>query len=302
MMPYTDDHPGPGFTGPHVPDHRGQEIVVWDTSAINRLAQQKDRADLITRMNQTCIHRIPMYIFDEIAATRSREKRARLLETCRELRGDSEMIILISPWFLIQAGVRMFWEIGEVDWEVLLGPQEGYEEAVTSGSAFDDDLAEIQRAQNRNNLTLFEDYCKQVKSQFENLFRTQSGVVMRPDEVIAQARATGVVERNVRYYCESIVGYPVDSRDLEKFSAAFLPLRAMVYAFLLAHYHRDKSEPTSRAAGAIDLLAAVYLPICHTFVTDDQNQQSVLRDVVEYCSFLAEVVWFEGTFRARFHG
>ena len=210
------------------------------------------------------------------------------------------MIILISPWYLVEAAVRMFWEIGEVDWAVLLKPWPDYEDAVASGQVFNDDLATIQRAQNRKNLKAFEDYSGQTRMQFETLFRSGSGRLMTLDEIIAQTRTMDLVQRNARYYCESILGRPVNSGDLKRFTGVFLPMSAMIYAFLFAHYYRNKPEPTSKAAGAIDLLAAVYLPICHRFVTDDREQQEVLRDVAQCCLFQSEVVWFDGVFRKRF--
>ncbi|MGA9423536.1 MAG: hypothetical protein WBV33_00560, partial [Terracidiphilus sp.] len=62
----------------------------------------------------------------------------------------------------------------------------------------------------------------------------------------------------------------------------------------------SKAEQKRKAAGAIDLLAAAYLPLCHKYVSDDRDQQRVFRDVVKHCALRAEVVWFSGDFRKRF--
>jgi hypothetical protein len=297
-----DDQPGHQYCH-QKPEQGVSEVLIWDTSAINALGRESDPQHLIARMNNAgIIHRIPMYVFDEIAATQNSTKRTRLLEVCRELKSDSEMIILVSPWNIIEAGVRMYWEVGHVDWEILLGPISAYEEAVESGQVFDDTLAKVQREQNRNNLTRFEDYVEQAKTQFVGSFLAVDGGHKSLDDIVAQARTSGLVQRNARYYCQTILGYPVDSQDLERFSTVFLPMRAMIYAFLFAHYHRDKAPPPVKPAGATDLLASVYLAVGNGLVTDDQDQQKILRDVVRYCSFSTEVVWFSGTLREKYSG
>jgi hypothetical protein len=277
------------------------EILIWDTSAINALTREVDRHDLILRMSHSgIVHRIPMYVFDEIAATQSSETRVRLLEVCRELKSDSEMIILLSPWHVIEAGVRMFWEVGVIDWQILFGVIPEYENALASGHVFDDELAKIQKEQNRENLRRFEDYVAQARRNFESLFPPELNAHKTLDDITARAHATGLIERNVRYYCENILGHSVDTRDLERFSAVFLPMRAMIYTFLFGHFHRNKVIAASKPAGAIDLLASVYLPVCHGFVTDDQDQQTVLRETLRCCSFRAEVIWFSGVLREKY--
>ncbi|MFZ0320354.1 MAG: hypothetical protein WAL56_14620 [Candidatus Sulfotelmatobacter sp.] len=245
-------------------------------------------------------HWIPAYIFDEIAATQGSEKRDRLLSICRRLKGISGKV-LITPSFLIEAAIRIFAEFGKLDWEVLLESQPKYEKAIVSG-VFDDDLARVQLAQNRKNLKKAEEYFAQTRAQFDSLFQSGSDRTKTLEEIIAQARSTGVIQQNVRYYCESFLGHAVNLQYVERFLRTFPPIGAMIYAFLIGHYHRNKPGPTRNPAGAIDLLAAVYLPVCHKFVCEDRNQQSVLRDVVKYCPLRTEVIRFNDDFRNRFSG
>lgn len=285
----------PAFSTDQMTNPVPREVLIWDTSAINGLAKVSNRRNLIAKLSNTgVIHRIPMYVFDEVAATQNEETRTLLLKTCRELKGDSEMIILLSPWRVIEAGIRMFWEVGTVDWEILLGPIAEYEEALESGRVFDQELAKIQKKQNRDNLKRFEDYVVQSKAQFAALFQANLDRSEAVDDFVHRANATDLVRKNARYYCQAVLRTTVESRDLERFLVEFPPMRANIYAFLLAHYERNRSAKPSSPAGAIDLLASVYLPLCHKFVTDDQEQQKVLREVTRCCSLLAEVVWFSG--------
>jgi hypothetical protein len=276
-------------------------VLIWDTSAINGLLDDPDRSDLIARMKDAgTIHRIPFYVLDEIAANQRAERRSNLLAVCRELKSESEMILLLSPWHVIEAGVRMFWEAGNLDWEILFGRIPEYEEALTSGHLFDDELARVQKDQNRINLQRFEEYVGQAKRQFANLFLADPNHCQTLSDIITRARAMNLVRGNAHYICESILGHAANREDFDRFFEVFLPLRAMIYAFLFAHYRRNEVAPTRSQAGAIDLLASVYLPICHKLVTNDQDQQAVLREVSRCCQFQAETVWFTGTLKKTY--
>jgi hypothetical protein len=273
-----------------------KKIVIWDTSAICNLASRSDCEDLIVQMKIAHTHWIPAYVFTEIAATPVGETRNRLLSVCRKLKGSSGRV-LIDHGFLVGAAIRLFSdpEMGEFDWKELLVHQPDYEQAIDSG-VFNDDLAKKQKVQNQNNLMQAEDYFAQVKTQFDSLFQSGLDHPKTLDEIIAMAFSTGLVLRNIQYYFKCILGISVDLQYAERFAKTFPPIVAMICAFLIGHYDRNKPEPTKKPAGATDLLAAMYLPACHKFVSNDQDQQIVFRNVAKYCSLQAEVVWFSRDF------
>jgi hypothetical protein len=165
------------------------------------------------------------------------------------------------------------------------------------GRVFDQELAKIQKKQNRDNLKRFEDYVVQSKAQFTAQFLANFDRPETVDDFVDRAHAMDLVRQNARYYCQAVLGTPVESRDLERFLVEFPPMRANIYAFLLAHYERNRAARRSSPAGAIDLLASVYLPLCQKFVTDDREQQKALREVLHRCSFAAEVIWFRKVVR-----
>ena len=193
----------------------------------------------------------------------------------------------------------MFSEIGRLDWEVLLEPRREYELAIISG-VFDDELASIQRPQLKRKREDVEDYFASMKPLYNRLFQSGRERVDTLEELVSMARSMGVFQQNVRYWCESILGREIDWQYAERFGRAFPPIRATIYAFLIGHFHRNNSRTSPGRAGAIDLQAAAYLVLCHKFVTDDRDQQRVLRDVVKYCSFKTDVSWFSGDFSKRF--
>jgi hypothetical protein len=182
-----------------MPEISTKQVLIWETSAINNLGRRSDCDELIANMQTAYIHWIPAYIFDEIAATKSRDDRKSLLKVCEKLKGHSGRV-LISPWFLIEAGVRIFSELGELDWNVLLQTQPEYEQAIASG-LFDDDLASTQKEQNRQNSKMFGEFLVQQRQFFARLFQLGSDSPKALGEIINDSLFNDLIRQNVRYYC-----------------------------------------------------------------------------------------------------
>jgi hypothetical protein len=271
-----------------------RRIAVWDTSALSRLAALKGSDELIAQMRMAHDHWVPRYVLDEIASTSSNIPRDRLLCVCRKLT-FSPGRILPHPADFIRAGVLMFDAVGLIDWEILLESVPEYQQSLSS-KIFDDNLARTQHPQMRQNLELFEEYCVRTRPMFTSLFADCTTV----NEVVGAARSKGVLKANVAYYCSRILGHEVDSKFVAEFSQAFPPIESHICAFLAGHFLRKDHEENADPVGALDLMAAAYLPTCDLYVSDDHPQQQILRDVVKSCSFQTEVVWFNGGFRKRF--
>ncbi len=283
-------------------DVNSKQIVIWETSAVNKLAGLRDYDDLIERMEIAYTHWVPMNVFDEIAETQFSKKRDHLLRVCRRLMGSSSWS-LKSPWALILEAIRTFSVTGKMDWDELLKAHPKFEEAVASGMVFDDDLAVVQRPQMQGHLDRIERFFAEGKTQLESIFRSGSSRPDTLDEFIERTGSAGLMPCEIRRICRCILGRDVDLQFVEKLSRAFPPINALYYAFLIAHYRR--SGPSSKknkrkSAGAFDLYASVYLPLCHKYVSDDSDQLTIFRDVVKYCPLRAEVIWFNGDFRSRF--
>lgn len=273
------------------------QIVVWDTSAISSLSKLADREVLIAKMRALHAHWIPRCVLDEIASTNSQEERNRILAVCRELIRGSGRIVL-HPWDLITAGVLMYWEVGFVDWEVLLETRQEVEEAMNSGT-FDDDLAKAQYPELKQGLGAVEDWFDSQKPLFKT-FKAKTNVAETVDDQVAFARLKGVFLNNVLYCCCNIIGQQVDLSYAEKFAEAFHPIETFICAYFIGHLRRNEARTRKSQAGAIDLLGAVYLPLCDLFISDDHNQQDVLRDVARCSSLRTDVLWFNGEYRKLF--
>lgn len=294
--------PAPNYTTAHrATDQGSRQIVIWETSAINNLARLGNRADLIARTEVAYTHCIPMYVFDEIAETQSGATRDCLLGVCRKLMGNYGWV-LKSPSLLISEAVRAFSASGEIAWSELLGQRPEYERAIASGTVFDDNLAGAQKSRMQLYLKEGEEFFAGSKARYDHYFLPGSDGLRTVEEVVEQSRSTRLVGQNVQHFFKAILGQEIDLRQAEGFAGAFPPIRSLIYSCLIAHYRRHDLPLKRRPAGIIDLSAAVYLPVCHKYVSDDWDQQTVLRDVAKYCAFSAEIICFSKDFKKRFAG
>ncbi len=252
-------------------------------------------------MRAAYTHWLPMYIFDEIAEAQSSQERRRLLDICRQLKGDCTWV-LKTPGLLIQEAIAIYSTCGKVDWNGILKPQPNYEQAIASGIVFDDDLSRVQRPQIQGLLNQAEEFFQNSRGAYGHYFQSGPDRPTTIEDIVEKARSTHLVGRNVQHFFRVILQQEIELQRAECFARVFPPITSVIYSFLFAHYRRNdsKAEQKRKAAGAIDLLAAAYLPLCHKYVSDDRDQQRVFRDVVKHCALRAEVVWFSGDFRKRF--
>jgi hypothetical protein len=207
--------------------------------------------------------------------------------------------IVLHPWDLIRAGILMYWEVGFIDWEILLETRHEIEQAIVSG-VFDDDLAMVQHPDLKQKLGAAEDWFTSVRPDLKRLFQLEMDRAESVAEVVAFARSKDVFLNNVRYDCQAVLGHEVDWQYAARFSQEFPPINAKLCAFFIGHIRRNEARLARNHAGAMDLLAATYLPLCDRFVSNDRNQQEVFRDVVRCCSLQTQVLWFDGDFRMQF--
>ena len=283
----------------------GRQIAIWDTSAINKLADRSDQNALIAGMRITHEHWIPIDLLVEIAATPTDKRRQQLLEVCRSLHASTGRI----PWsasILLKGAINLFANLGEIDWEILLASQAEFERAITDGTLFNDDLAKAQRAETSSRLRSGEEFFGQIEEPYRRHFQNGASEYKTLDEFIALCRSKGLIRDTVRSLYSEFLGRSVDIDEADRLAAVFLPVEAVSYAFAIAHYHRNElpQPKKGKPAGILDLMASAFLPVCQLYVSDDFDQQVILREVVECCQTQTKVIRFEDyaeTFAVSLH-
>jgi hypothetical protein len=83
---------------------------------------------------------------------------------------------------------------------------------------------------------------------------------------------------------------------VKEFAAACPPFLALIYAKFLPWYNNAVRDPNAGErviAGSNDLYMSVYLPYVDMFVTDDEDQERALREVVRLAKLETKILSYK---------
>jgi len=267
-------------------------ILTFDTSAINRLVDEKDATDLdalIARLRSGFFVRLTFTNVEEAVANTCGERRRKVLDVCRRLVSSggrlAEGIHCIDPTGeIIRKMVAGFEGGAPFDWQ---GVDVGFPEAeqeIARQENFPDNLAKVVREEARTYDKTFDKVYADARPNFDKVF--VAGGKDRPANVyqlVSGLQKGGQFWTMARNLYERVAERPADDATIRKFVAECPPFLALMIALCAAHYDRNArppSAPRSHRAGWADTLMAVCLPYCNQFVTDDRGQMSCYKEVV----------------------
>lgn len=254
--------------------------VIFDTSAINKLADDREFAVLFAGIKSAFYVRVTEMSISEIVANKDATKRTRLLAVLRTLVTHGECI---HPFHLIIQEISRRFEGNPTgfNWRRISVrfPQAEHEivrQAITS-----DKLAAVQREQLRALDKHFERMFAEMRPSFDALF--QKGVE-RPSfhEVVEIFTRDGGAMWAFGDIVHGKTAVDPSEERIRQFYKVCPPFRALLLALCAAQYERcvrDVRQGESLRAGRMDIFAATYLPYCGTFVSDNKKQLRALRAV-----------------------
>lgn len=274
-------------------------VLIFDTSAINGLADDRDSAALMAGIQTAFMVRLTAQSVAEIIATTDAGRRDRLLSVCQALLRSGECIQHFNE--IIKHLLCLFDSGAPFQWDRVDIRAHDAEDAVVRRELNDDILSSEQRdlAKKTHNETL--DIFDPARAAFEQLV---SNGVPRPktfSELVAVLQQPGGafwIFYGADFY-KRAAGHRPDEETVQKLTAACPPFRAFLLAICMMRYEhctRDLSVGESYRAGAVDLFMSVYLPYCDHFVTRDAQQERCLREIVAEGALTAEIRSYE-TFR-----
>lgn len=254
--------------------------IIFDTSAINRLANDLEFGVLFAGIKSAFFVRITETSISEIVANGDAAKRTRLLAVLRTLLTDGECV---QPFQLVIQEINRRFEVNPTgfNWRHISVrfPQAEYEiarQAITS-----DELATVQREQLRTLDKDFERMFAEMRPSFDALFQKGVERPSFPEVVEIFTRAGGAMWA----YGEIVYGKTAVDASEERIRQLYKvcpPFRALLLALCAAQYERcirDIRKGESLRAGRVDMFVSTFLPYCDTFVTDDKKQLQSLRAV-----------------------
>jgi hypothetical protein len=258
-------------------------ILTFDTSAINRLADDPAHEGLIDGLVSGFFLRLTFASVNEVAQTSAGERRERLVRICKQLLSSGDCLLPVGE--LLQKLVRAFdTDTVSSEWrEVDVRLDEAVEAAVRS-AAISDDLSAAAREEAEPMKQLFEKILDDTKPAFDKVFAANPSA--RPQsvgELIGGLQRGGQNWKIARSLYDRIAGCSADERTVRKFEAACAPFQCLMGALCAALYDKSVRQPntSSLKAGWTDTFMAAYLPYCDQFVTADGGQLACYRQVAQ---------------------
>jgi hypothetical protein len=259
-----------------------RKILSFDTSGINRLADDFYSDALVAGLKSGYFVRFPFTTVSEVIANSSGARRAQLLRVCRALlavAGDC-----IEPHQeILKIMVARFEKSLPLGLEHVYLRMNVAEDEILRAENFDDDLAAQERTENRINDKVYVGMFANAKVAFDAL--ANSGIEMPRSvaELVARLQQGGAFWTLARNLIERVATKPIDDIGIKKFYAECEPFRALMIAIFAAQYDRcvrQRSENRSLKAGRNDTFMATCLPYCDEFITDDDGQLACYEEVV----------------------
>lgn len=257
------------------------KILMLDTSAINRLADDEHASSLIADLRSGFHVLLPFIAISEVIASTKQNRRLQLARLCRELMSFGDCI---DPQnVLLEKLIRAFETNASFDWRRV---DVRFPEAIQGlhSEDFDNNLAKQEREESRAGEGHFVEVYDKAKPAFKKLFSGGTEPPKTPGELVTLLQRPGGAFWAWASDLYGRVGkQPMNEMTIREFTAKCDPFRSLLVALSVAHYDRcmrPSGIGPSLRSGRSDTFMAVCLPYCHQFVTDDAGQLACYREVV----------------------
>jgi hypothetical protein len=270
--------------------------LIFDTSSINRLADDPDSDALIAALRSGFHTRFTFTSVLEIIATTSGECRRKLAGVCKRLLCSGDCIDPQNE--IIRKMVERFEQPSPFDWREVDVRFRDAEKEIARRDNFSDDLAEKEREDARASNRTFVKFYADAKPAFDRLYEAGTD---RPPISVSEWVAQSQIEGGpfwtfARKLYEYVAKKPADEPTIRRFVAECSPFHAWMIALHSAQYDRcmrPRNAGPSLRSGRNDIIMSVCLPYCQQFVTNDSGQLECYKEVVSICDLNVNVRSYE---------
>lgn len=259
-------------------------ILTFDTSAINRLA---DDPSLDLLMSCICVRfwfQFPFESVEEIVATSDAARRHQLLSVCNRLLSNGTCIDPAGP--LLQKMVARFEGGAGFDWTKVDVGVLGIPDLISHIEGPADCLAKQVREERRQYSNAFSTVYREAKPHFGVVLTSQGTEALNTPAALVNRLQSTFWKTASNLYARH-ARKPFDETTIQRFVQKCDPFRALINAFFVAAFDKCARPPrsaTSFRSGSGDTLMSVCLPYCDRFVTNDTKAGGQLAFYQEICS------------------
>ncbi len=276
--------------------------LIFDTSAINKLAGDVDHDAIIAAIGLTYRIGITETAISELIATPDETERKALFDAVKSLLAHGNCIMPFN-WIIEYQSKEYQKDPGGYKWN-RLNVRVAAAEVEVARQEFLHDLSEQTRREmkewDKQYLKIFRD----AKPAFQSLFvsgQTRPSVREVTEKLMSDGGAhleigAGLFER--------ATGTLPATNAMKDFIERCPPFRALLVALCFSQYDRcirEERKESFGKAGRNDMFSGVYLAYCKVFVTNDDGHCKAMKVVAELTGLDTEVLMYD-EFRARLVG
>jgi hypothetical protein len=262
--------------------------LIFDNSAINRLADDPQRGLLQLGIRAGFCFRLTGDTFGEVVATTDASRRKFLLDLCKHLVTAGDCLLPHDE--LLKNVIKEHSKGDSYDWRAVGIRCKEYEDELARQEFIDDSIAAEQRRFSADVGNEFAQIYEHARPHFQKLFRRHSAPPPSLSELIDALQVPGgAFWSMVSGLYSKPTGVNINEAAARDFADACPPFRALLTALCVAQHERSVRNRRHKSTGVFDLYASVYLPYCEEFVTADPIQQEALRQVVSLAKLTAKV-------------
>ncbi len=272
----------------------GQKTVIFDTSAINRLANDADGRIIAKAIGAVHHLRITATSIAESAADPGTDHRRQLFEVFKLLLSNGQCTIPFQ-WIIERLAKTYFKRPENFEWNSIVIRFLDAERPLHEDVFHDHAESERIRHEDKAWAEEFEQIYKNERPPFDDIF-AGSNDKLRPSfkEFCKVAlRKDGHGWSIIEGLFEKSTGSKTNFEAMADFANKCPPVRA---ALMWAHYKKciaGRRSTSIGRAGRQDLMSSVYLPYCNIFVTNDSGQKNALLEIKDEARLAPQVMAFE---------
>lgn len=272
-----------------------QKRVIFDASAINALAKDRDVIPLMKCFGLAHLLGITETVVAEIAADPDEDRRRLHLSLLKRLLSCGHCIQPFH-WIVREHAKAFLIDPTNYRWTTLDVGFPACEEEVSRQEIIHC-VSDATRCSNKEHNKAFLEIFREARPALQRIIA--DGIGSRPSLEDVSARfldAGGAVLAIGAGIMERSTGVRPEKTDVTVFMERCPPFKALLGALCVIEFDlciRAEGKPSLGNAGRLDMFSAVYLPYCDSFLTNDRGQFKSLNEVAHLVDLDVSVVMYE---------
>jgi hypothetical protein len=277
--------------------------LIFDTSAINALANDPDSAAITASLGAAYRVGITETVISEVIADPDAARRTGRFDLMKRLLGAGNCLMPFN-WIIEEQAKSYVRDPSAYEWKRLdVRLRMGEEEIVRQEfiHSLSDETLLNQRHWENGFKAIFEN----ARPAFQRIFEDEAGPQPSLQKVTSILLGDGGAHLSIgSTLVEAASGTRLEEVQVKDFIERCPPFNALLVALCVAQYDRcirGEGEPSLGKAGRNDMFSAVYFSYCGIFVTNDRGQCKALTAVADLMHWPVSVVLYS-EFRSRLIG